>query len=82
VSADNCDDCKDFERELEHAKTQIQTFERLVDSQKEQIEHLKERVDRDSENAMKILVQMQHSTLELNSRLLQLVEKLALLPKT
>lgn len=81
MSADNCDDCKDFERELEHAKTQIQTFERLVDSQKDQIEQLKESVEKGGENAMKILVQMQHSTLELNNRLLQLVEKLALSAK-
>lgn len=81
MSADNCDDCKDFERELEHAKTQIQTFERLVESQKDQIDHLKETVDRGGENAMKVLVQLQQLTSEQNARLLQLVEKLALSPK-
>lgn len=78
MSADNCDDCKDFERELESAKSQIQTFERLVESQKEQIEHLKENMERGSGEAIKMIAQMQHSTMELNNRLLQLVEKLAL----
>ena len=81
MSSDNCDDCKDLEKELDHAKVQIQTFERLVDSQKEQIDHLKESIDRGGENAMKVLVQMQQITSEQNARLLQLVEKLALSPK-
>lgn len=81
MSSDNCDDCKDFERELEHAKIQIQTFDKLVAAQKDQIDSLKEGEGRDRQETLKVFVQMQQSTMELNARLLKLIETLAVAPK-
>lgn len=81
MSSDNCDDCKDFERELDHAKAQIQTFERLVETQKDQIDHLKETAGHGSETALKLVAQIQQQMMEVNARLLGLVEKIALAPK-
>ena len=81
MSSDNCDDCKDFERELEHAKVQIQTLERLIEGQKDQIDSFKETAGHGQQEMMKIFVTMQQSTMELNARLLKLVETLAVQPK-
>ncbi len=78
MSVENCDDCKDFERELDHAKIQIQTLERLIESQKDQIEGFKEEMARGSEQALKLMVDFQMKSLEINNRLMILVEKLAM----
>ncbi len=77
MSADNCDDCKELEKELEHAKFQIQTIERLIESQKGQIEHLQESMTRSTEQAMKLMMELQRVSMEVNARLIALVEKIA-----
>ncbi len=75
MSADNCGDCKELEKELDYAKVQIQTLDRLIESQKDQIDHLQESVTRGTEQGMKVMMELQRVSMEVNARLIALVEK-------